>query len=110
MIAPNPPTDDPGDVSVRVLRFAGLFPLGQVVATPGALESLHPEDLLAALGRHCRGEWGESLCDEDRQANDHALRAGGRLFSVYHDRKQTKFYIITECDRSATTILLPDEY
>lgn len=105
MIASNPPEDLAGSV----IRFNGRFLLGAVVATPGALQQLHPEDLLQCLGRHCRCDWGE-LCDEDRHLNDQALAHGGRLFSAYFDRNRVKFYIITECDRSATTILLPDEY
>jgi hypothetical protein len=83
--------------------------LGQTVATRNALDTLHPEDVLIAMSRHASGDWGD-LCEEDRQANEDALQHGGRLFSVYHDREKTKFYIITECDRSYTTVLLPEDY
>ena len=85
------------------------FPLGQTVGTPGALEVLHPEDLSRSLQRHAQGDWGD-CGEEDRQENELSLQEGFRLFSVYHDRNGTKFWIITEADRSSTTILLPDEY
>jgi len=87
------------------------FPLGQVVATPGALHALalleeHP---LPHLSRHARGDWGD-LCMEDALENDQALEGGGRLFSAYKLRDGTKIWIITEADRSSTCILLPEDY
>ena len=87
------------------------FPLGQTVATPGALEALmraeqSPSELLT---RHVLGDWGD-LCDEDKEANERALEHGGRIFSAYIIEDGTKFWVITEADRSATTILLPQEY
>jgi hypothetical protein len=85
------------------------FPLGTLVATPGALESLHPEDVAAAVRRHLLGDWGE-LDDEDRAENERALRDGSRLLSAHRDRHGTGFWVITEADRKATTVLLPDEY
>lgn len=85
------------------------FPLGCPVSTPGALETLHPEDIYRCLLRHAQGDWGD-CGEEDRQENELALEQGFRLFSVYRDRNGTKFWIITEADRSATTILLPSEY
>jgi len=85
------------------------FSLGQTVSTRNALDILHPKDVSASMARHHAGDWGE-LCEEDRQANEQALAHGGRLFSVYHDRNGAKFYIITECDRSVTTVLLPEDY
>ena len=85
------------------------FCLGQTVSTGNAVATLNPEDVLKAMGRHHRGDWGD-LCDEDREANERAIKHGGRLFSVYRDRQETKFYIITECDRSVTTVLLPEDY
>ena len=89
--------------------LSAKFPLGQTVSTPGALETLHPEDMFNSLQRHARGDWGD--CGEaDRQENELSLQEGFRIFSVYHDRKGIKFWIITEADRSSTTILLPDEY
>lgn len=84
------------------------FPMGQIVSTPGALESIAPDDMLVCLGRHARGDWGD--CDpEDKKTNNEALKYGSRLFSVYKS-KGVKFWIITEADRSVTTVLLPSEY
>lgn len=85
------------------------FPLGQVVITATAKDALHPEDVTRSLRRHTLCDWGE-LCEEDRRANDLALSQHLRLFSAYHDRDERKFWIITEADRSVTTILLPDDY
>jgi hypothetical protein len=88
---------------------ATVFSLGAVVITPTALETLDGGDVQRALNRHHGGDWGE-LCEHDRCENETALAKGGRLFSVYRDRSSTKFYIITETDRSATTVLLPEDY
>lgn len=85
------------------------FWTGGLVATINALKELVHEDIHNSLDRHLSGDWGD-LCDEDREANEDALQNGGRLFSVYHDCKGVKFWIITESDRSATTVLLPDDY
>lgn len=86
-----------------------LFRLGRVVATPGVISSVPPEDTVQALLRHSQGDWGD-MCDEDRIFNDDALERGLRLLSVYHASNSRKFWIITEADRSVTTILLPEEY
>lgn len=89
----------------RVVDFA----LGRLLIAPGALAALTHDDVLRALGRHCRGDWGD--CDaEDSAENDFALDKYLRLFSVYHANSGTKFWIITKADRSATTVLLPAEY
>jgi len=85
------------------------FRLGQIVSTPNALSQLTLEDILAAIQRHEAGDWGE-VDAHDRAANDHALRDGTRLFSVYRSASGVKFWIITEADRSSTTILLPEDY
>jgi len=85
------------------------FPLGQTVITRNALSTLHPEDVPIALGRHAVGDWGD-VCDEDRRENELSLAKGFRLLSVYCDRAGVKFWIITEADRSATTVLLPEDY
>ncbi|MBI5934730.1 MAG: hypothetical protein HY867_13575 [Chloroflexi bacterium] len=85
------------------------FLLGQTVSTRNAADTLYPEDVLIAMTRHHSGDWGD-LCEQDRQANERALILGGRLFSVYQDRNGTRFYIITECDHSYTTVLLPEDY
>jgi hypothetical protein len=83
--------------------------LGRTVITRGALDTLDGEDILAGIARHSRGDWGD-LCREDRQSNDEALEGNSRLLSAYHTDDGRKFWIITEADRSATTVLLPEEY
>jgi hypothetical protein len=86
-----------------------LFSLGQTVITANASEELHPEDVQLAMTRHARGDWGD-VCPEDWQENEVSLQQGLRLFSIYRDRNKHKFYIITEHDRSVTTVLLPEDY
>ena len=85
------------------------FPLGTIVATPGALEAVSGNEIAEALHRHARADWGD-VCAEDREENDLSLREGYRLLSVYHTASGARFWVITEADRSATTVLLPDEY
>lgn len=87
---------------------AGRFPLGEIVATGNASLLLTTEEVLTALQRHANGDWGD-LCPEDALANDSALLHGGRLFSAFGEGNH-RFWIITEADRSVTTILLPDDY
>lgn len=87
------------------------FSLGLIVATPRALAALAeanqtPQEFLA---RHHRGDWGE-ISEEDWQENEYSLVHGFRLLSAYSTRKGVKLWIITEADRSVTTILLPEEY
>ncbi len=90
-------------------RVVPKFALGQTVITAGAREALTHEDVLAALSRHVAGDWGE-VDPEDWEANERDLREGGRLVSVYRSSQGAKFYVITEWDRSLTTVLLPEEY
>ena len=85
------------------------FPLGQTVITPTAQCELDPVDVQISLLRHWRGDWG-AVDQEDRIENELSLREGFRLLSAYHDRNGTKFWIITEADRSVTTVLLPEDY
>ena len=85
------------------------FPLGQTVITSNAQGQLEPDDVLTALRRHAAGDWGD-VDEHDRKENELSLREGFRLLSVYSDRNSTKFWIITEADRSATTVLLPEDY
>ncbi|NOT01220.1 MAG: hypothetical protein HOP29_11395 [Phycisphaerales bacterium] len=85
------------------------FALGRTVITPNALASINTDDACAALKRHASGDWGD-VCPDDRAENEFALDKYLRLFSVYHDRTGLKFWIITEADRSVTTILLPEDY
>ena len=73
------------------------------------LATIPSEDAGAALRRHRQGDWGE-LDPHDRAENERALTAGGRLFSAYTAGNGTRFYIITEGDRTVTTILLPEDY
>jgi hypothetical protein len=87
------------------------FPLGQLTATPGALHAIQesgqrPWDFLS---RHMKGDWGE-VCGEDWALNNQALLGGSRLLSAYKTLRGKRLWVITEADRSATTILLPDEY
>ena len=97
-------------MSAQLARPNPCFNLGQVVATPGAIEALAEVNCLpmTLLNRHQCGDWGD-LCDEDKAANNEALGNWDRLFSAYVI-KNVKFWVITEADRSATTILLPEEY
>jgi hypothetical protein len=85
------------------------FSPGQIVATPNALNSIPNEEILFALSRHVRGDWG-TLDPYDVNANESALKHGGRLFSAYQSKRNITFWIITEWDRSATTVLLPEDY
>ena len=85
------------------------FSLGRIVMAESATQTLLLRDIATALLRHARGDWGD-VCTEDRDANESALWDGLRLFSVYHDRKSVKFWIVTEADRNTTTVLLPNDY
>ena len=85
------------------------FDLGRKAITPGANAQLHPIEILRALDRHARGDWGD-VCTQDRHANDAAVENGTRLLSAYDSTKGVRFWIITEADRSSTTVLLPEEY
>ena len=86
------------------------LPLGHVIATPGALEVVrdHGLDVVGLLHRHRDGDWG-AVSDHDAQANDHAVAHGARVLSAY-ETAGGRLWIITEADRSATTVLLPSEY
>ena len=85
------------------------FPLGRIVITANAARALHPADVQEAMLRHAFGDWGE-VGRADWAENELALQEGERLFSVYRDRAQQRFYLITEADRSVTTCLLPEDY
>jgi len=90
------------------MTAAGRFPLGEIAITANASVRLSTEEVFTALRRHASCDWGH-LCPEDALANDTALLHGGRLFSAYGDGEH-RFWIITEADRSVTTVLLPDDY
>jgi len=83
-----------------------LFELGRIVATPGTLAL--GVDFSPYIGMHQRGYWGD-VCQEDWQANDQSVKNGSRILSAYETPKG-KIWIITESDRSSTTVLLPSEY
>jgi hypothetical protein len=85
------------------------FRLGHIVSTPNALEHLTQDDILLGIKRHQAGDWGD-VDEHDRQENESSLQQGFRLLSVYHAGNGTKFWIISEADRSVTTILLPEDY
>jgi hypothetical protein len=72
--------------------------LGQTVITAHAAEALHPADVVDALRRHARGDWGE-VCAADAAENELSITEGARLLSAYTDRRGVKFWIITEWDR-----------
>ena len=83
------------------------FPLGQTVATPGAIAL--GINLASYMHRHHCGDWGD-LCDEDKQSNEEALEDGFRILSCYQVGGGNRIYIITEAGRQSTCVMLPDEY
>ena len=85
------------------------FKLGKVLATPGALNALSAvnQQPFVYLSRHVSGDWGD-VCPEDAEENELSLQNGYRLLSAYMLDNKTKLWIITDADRSATTLLLPD--
>jgi hypothetical protein len=94
---------------ITSIKKAPKFQLGKVFVTKAVQGQVSPIDALRALSRHWQGDWGE-VCPEDAKANDQALADGMRLLSAYQSREGVKFWIITEADRSSTTILLPEDY
>jgi len=88
-----------------------LFCSGRIVATPGALALLERVQKLPSefLSRHLRGDWGD-LCPEDKAENELSLKHEFRLLSSYPVTETDTLWIITEADRSVTTLLLPSEY
>ncbi len=104
---------EPGSDDPELLReLVPLFPLGQVVATPGAIEVIERRKLNVGflLLRHVTGDWGD-LDDDDKAANDWAAVVGNRILSAYgREGDPDQLWVITEADRSSTTIQLPKEY
>jgi hypothetical protein len=92
-------------------RLLPRFPLGRIVATPGALRALEHtnQNPFEFLERHQAGDWGE-LCEEDKRENEFSVRNGFRILSSYRTRNGTKIWVITEADRSVTTLLRAHEY
>lgn len=87
---------------------ATKFPLGQIVMTANAASRLDAAAVVEGLRRHAKGDWGE-VCPDDARENEFSLKGGFRLLSVY-GTGEGRFWIITEADRSVTTILLPQDY
>lgn len=85
------------------------LPLGRTVITANAKKILTDSDIENALNRHQSGDWGE-LCEEDKQVNEDALKDGDRILSVYISSGGKRFWVITEADRSCTTVLMPEDY
>lgn len=85
------------------------FPLGHLVCTPGVEDEIPLTDVVTALDRHLSGDWGD-VDKADWKENDLSLREGFRLLSAYRTKAGAVFWIITEADRSVTTVLLPPEY
>jgi len=91
------------------------FATGKLLLTRGVNDQFSQDSVFAryvidSLRRHVSGDWGD-MCDEDKEENSLALRQGGlRIFSAYEHQSLPKIWIITEADRSATTVLFPDEY
>jgi hypothetical protein len=96
---------------LRPAPFRARLTLGRLLATPAALEALRAANLSVSdlLARHLNGDWGD-LREEDRRQNDLALETGLRILSSYALPGNAKVWVITEWDRSATTILSPDDY
>lgn len=86
-----------------------LFELGQLMMTPGVAEHTDHAERMAAITRHVQGDWG-NVPPEDAQQNEWALENSARILSSYVSESRIAFWIITEADRSATTLLLPEEY
>jgi len=87
----------------------GRFDPGRLVATPGALDAIPRAEWIFALHRHLQGDWGD-VSAVDKKRNDCALLNSDRMVSQYRTSSNRSFWIITEADRSATVILLPEEY
>jgi hypothetical protein len=85
------------------------FQQGELYVTSAADRRIGPSDIAKGLARHAQGDWG-GVSEADRAANKQALPDGERLHSVYRGRGNVQFWIITEWDRRATTVLLPDDY
>ena len=97
-------------VSPAAADMPAKFPLGQVCFTRGVLDQLADSDaVLAGLARHASGDWGDVNADDWRE-NDFSVARRLRILSAYVAENGTRFWVITEADRSATTVMLPDEY
>lgn len=94
---------------ILILTLRPKFPLGSMFATANAVATFPNKILIDCLNRHAAGDWG-NLDPEDVKANEEALSSEGRLFSSYEIEGKGKLWCITEADRCATTLLLPEDY
>lgn len=94
---------------ITMKGIAVLFDVGRIFATLAALNAVNHDDMFDAFTRHISGDWGD-LDEYDWKANDDALEHLSRILSSYNDRNNVKFWIITEADRSSTTVMLPSDY
>jgi len=94
---------------MSVIAVNPWFNPGRLMITPNARDTLPRGSVDAAINRHLHGDWGD-VDKSDGRVNEDALKYGGRLMSVYHTPDGVKFWIITEADYSATTVLLPSDY
>jgi len=97
------------EIPCTVMPAQRKFELGQLVITAAALDSIPIEEVTESVRRHSQGDWGE-LDDHDKEVNETALIEDTRLFSAYRTTNGIRFYVITEYDRSVTTVLLPEDY
>jgi hypothetical protein len=98
-----------GEMKSACLVKCKLFNPGNILITKIALCLLNSDDVGQAIARHLKGDWGD-VCAEDKKSNDFAVNNELRMLSAFKDREDNKFWIITEADRSYTTVLLPSEY
>jgi len=101
-------------MSIETIDIAGKFNLGRLFWSRGVNEEIanngeFSKFVLDSIRRHARGDWGD-MCQEDKNENELALGKYLRIFSAYESKGLPKIWIITEADRSATTVLLPEEY
>ena len=94
-----------------IMKTKPRFSPGRLLSTPGTLDAMMDaqQSPMDFVNRHIHGDWGD-ICDDDRQVNEESLEHGLRLLSSYRTKTCVKLWVITEADRSVTTILLPDEY
>ena len=95
-------------MKTTILIANAKFPLGELVITANADATLDAAEVREGIARHAAGDWGR-VCPEDAALNEAALREGDRLLSVYGGGDGT-FWVITEADRSVTTVLMPEDY
>jgi hypothetical protein len=103
------PEQSPAGEELKNPQCWGKFPLGQIVITRAAVQLLTAADVHIGLSRHAAGDWGD-LDEHDVRENERSLIDGNRLLSAYSAICGERFWIITEADRSVTTILLPSDY